>query len=65
MGMMDIFDVCRFPSANVVVGWQDVVYELCQVDAVMKLAADGHTMSIPVNALHNGWGPLVVLLDVL
>jgi hypothetical protein len=51
--------------ANIIVGWQDVMYELCQVNAVMKKAADGQTMSIPVNVWHNGWGPLVTLLNVL
>jgi hypothetical protein len=51
--------------ASIVVGWQDVMSELCQVDAVMKKMAYGHAMSIPVNVLHNGWGPLVTLLNVL
>jgi hypothetical protein len=41
------------------------MYELCQVDAVMKKMPYDHVMSIPVNVLHNGWGPLVPLLDVL
>jgi hypothetical protein len=63
--MMGIFDVVRFPLANIVIGWQDVVYELSQVNAVMKKAADGRTMSIPVNVLHNAWGLLVMLLNVL
>jgi hypothetical protein len=51
--------------ANVVVGWQDVVYELCQVNTKMKKATDGQTMSIPVDALHDGWLPVVTLLNVL
>jgi hypothetical protein len=47
------------------------MYELCQVDAVMKKMAYGHAISIPVdvllpvNVVHNGWGPLVMLLNVL
>jgi hypothetical protein len=41
------------------------MYELCQVDTVMKQAADNNTMSVPVDVLYNGWGPLVTLLDVL
>jgi hypothetical protein len=51
--------------ANIVVGWQDVMYELCQVDVVMKKMAYGHAVSIPIYVLHNGWGPLVTLLNVL
>jgi hypothetical protein len=35
------------------------------VNAVMKKAVDGQTMSIPVDVLHNGWVPLVTLLNVL
>jgi hypothetical protein len=41
------------------------MYELCQVDTVMKQAADNNTMSVPVDVLYNGWGPLGTLLDVL
>jgi hypothetical protein len=31
----------------------------------MKNAADGQTMSVPVDVLHNGWVPLVALLNVM
>jgi hypothetical protein len=41
------------------------MYELCQVNTEMKEAVDGQTMSVPVNVLHNGWVPLVTLLNVL
>ena len=52
------------PAADIVIGGQDIVDQLGQVNAVVKLVVDGHTMSIPVNVLHDGWGPLVALLDV-
>jgi flagellar biosynthesis/type III secretory pathway M-ring protein FliF/YscJ len=48
-----------------VVCWQDIVYELRQMDTVMKLAADGHAMSIPVDKFHSCRSPEVTLLDVL
>jgi hypothetical protein len=43
-----------------------MVYELGQVDASMKLATDGHSMSIPIDEFHNykKWGPVVMMLDV-
>jgi hypothetical protein len=31
----------------------------------MKVAANSHTVGVPVDNLHNGWRPLVPLLDVV
>jgi hypothetical protein len=41
------------------------VYELRQVNTEMKKATDGQAMSVPVNVLHDGWVPLVTLLNVI
>jgi hypothetical protein len=51
--------------ADVIIGWQDVMNKHCQVNTEMKKAADGQTMSVSVDVLHNGWVPLVALLNVL
>jgi hypothetical protein len=39
--------------------------KLCQVNTLMKVATNSHTVSVPVDRLHNGWSPLVPLLDVV
>jgi hypothetical protein len=31
----------------------------------MKVATNSHTVGVPVDTLHNGWHPLVPLLDVV
>ena len=39
--------------------------ELGQVNALMKMATNSHTVGIPVNIFHDGGCPLVPLLDVI
>ena len=42
-----------------------MVDKLCQVNMLMKVVANSHTVVVPVDNLHNGWCPLVPLLDVV
>jgi hypothetical protein len=37
----------------------------CQVKTLMKVATNSHTVGVQVDNLHNGWHPLVPLLDVV
>ena len=39
--------------------------KLGQVDALMKMATNSHTVGIPIDILHDGGCPLVPLLDVI
>jgi hypothetical protein len=41
------------------------VDKLCQVNTLMKVATNSHTVGVPINTLHNGWHPVVPLLDVV
>jgi hypothetical protein len=39
--------------------------KLGQVNALMKMVMNSHTVGVPINSLHNGGRPLVPLLDVI
>jgi hypothetical protein len=39
--------------------------KLGQVNALMKVGTNSHTVSIPIDSLHDGGCPLVLLLDVI
>jgi hypothetical protein len=53
-----------FPSADVVICRENVVNELRQVDAAMKVSMNGFFMGCPVDVLHDGVRPFVSLLDI-
>jgi hypothetical protein len=36
-----------------------------QVNTLMKVATNSHTVGVPIDSLHNGGRPLVPLLDVI
>ena len=54
-----------FPSADVVICRENVVNELRQVDAAMKVSMNGFFMGSPVDVLHDGVRPVVSLLDIV
>jgi hypothetical protein len=39
--------------------------KLGQVNALMKVATNSHTVGVPIDSLHDGGCPLVPLLDVI
>jgi hypothetical protein len=53
------------PSADVVIGWKDIVDELRYMNTVVELAADCHTMGVPIDIFDNCRSPEIALLDVL
>jgi hypothetical protein len=39
--------------------------KLSQMNTLMKVAMNSHTVGVPIDSLHNGGRPLVPLLDVI
>jgi hypothetical protein len=44
-----------FPSADVIIGRENVMNKLHQVNAAMKVSIDGFSMGGPVNVLRDGF----------